>query len=138
MKVFIVFLALVMVFSAALIFTSDIAEYVRLQKRLKVLAEDCAEAAALCIDQKASESSGSLVIDLSRGRRAAEELCRKAADSGGFGRNAQISVKISPYGRLGVRADLVFTGRDLFRLAFLRLETFSRSAAYEWKQQQGQ
>ena len=134
MKVFIVFLALVMVFSAALIFSSDIAEYVRLQKRLKVLAEDCAETAALCIDKEASEASGSLVIDFSRGRRAAEDLCKKAENCGEYSKNAHISVKISPYGRLGVRAELVFTGRDLFRLEFLHLETFSRSAAYEWIQ----
>ncbi len=134
MKVFIVFLALVMVFSAALIFSSDISEYVRLQKRLKVLAEDCAEAAALCVDKEASEASGTLVIDIARGRAAAEELCKKAAGTGAFGKNADISVKISPYGRFGVRAELVFSGRDLFRSVFLRRSSFSRSAAYEWIQ----
>ena len=136
MKVFMVFLALVLVFSAALVFSSDISEYVRLQKRLKVLAEDCAEAAALCVDKKASEASGALVIDLARGRAAAEELCRKTASSGAFGKDARISVKISPYGSCGVRAELVFSGRDLFRPAFLRLDSFSRSAAYEWIPQQ--
>lgn len=135
MKVFMVFMAFVVVFSAALVFSSDAAEYVRLQKKLKVLAEDCAEAAALCVDKEASEAAGVLVIDLARGRTAAESLCKKAVSSGAFGKNAEISVKISPYGSLGVRAELVFSGRDLFRLAFLRLDRFSRSAAYEWIQQ---
>ena len=55
MKVFLVFLALVIVFTGALAFASDSLRFVLLQKRLKVLAEECAEAAALCIDEEESQ-----------------------------------------------------------------------------------
>ena len=133
MKVFIVFLALIVLFSGIFSFRTDMDRYMLLQRRLKVLAEDCAEAAAMCIDTRRSKEEGRMIIDLGKGQLAAEKLIESSAlmDAFAFG-GARLQVLISPEGASGVRADVSWQGPDLFRLSFITKKAASRSAAYEW------
>ena len=119
MKVFLVFLALVIVFTGALAFASDSQRFVLLQKRLKVLAEECAEAAALCIDEEESQKQGRICIDLARGQAAAESFLAQSSYLKTFG-EASLGVRISSFGSSGVRAELIWKNKA------------ARAAAYEW------
>jgi len=132
MKVFLVFLALAVVFSGLLIFSSDMREYMILQSRLKILAEDCAHAAALCIDEAASAASGSVQIDIERGQAAAERLLESSDLLDAFG-SAEVSIRIRFESPGCVRAELNWRGRDMFRLAYIEKKEAARSAAYEWR-----
>ena len=131
MKVFLVFLALLILFSGALVFAEDSRNFMMLQKRLKVLAEECAEAAAMCIDEEESALQGKVCIDMRRGQAAAEELLARSGYLKGFG-SAELSVSVSDYGSTGVRAEVVWRGEDLMRLSFIKKQKAARTAAYEW------
>ena len=131
MKVFLVFLALLILFSGALVFAEDSRNFMMLQKRLKVLAEECAEAAAMYIDEEESALQGKVCIDMRRGQAAAEELLARSGYLKGFG-SAELSVSVSDYGSTGVRAEVVWRGEDLMRLSFIKKQKAARTAAYEW------
>ena len=131
MKVFLVFLALMIVFSGAFVFAEDSLRFVLLQKRLKVLAEECAEAAAMCIDEERSAQDGQVRIDLNRGQAAAQEVLKRTDYLKIFGK-AELRVSISAYGSSGVRAEVVWRGEDLMRLSFIKKQQAARTAAYEW------
>ena len=133
MKILIVLLALVIVFCGSAVFEGDITRYIQLQKTLKTLAEDCAEAAALCIDETASAEAGRPVIDLKRGKAAAEKILENTGVLDKLGANAQVELVISSEGQSGVGVRLIWKGPDIFRLSFIRKNTAERSAAYEWQ-----
>ncbi|MBQ2058169.1 MAG: hypothetical protein II488_00185 [Firmicutes bacterium] len=146
MKVFVVFLALLTVLLSFVAYAADLDAYVKMQARLKYLAEDCAAAAALSLDPEAY-SRGFTVID----RRAAEDvsdlLLMKAMRTPAFGDSVLSSVMVifddekgysgcAEYGLAEGIPSVVFTvtrtGNDLFRLPFAELREFSRTAAYQW------
>ena len=131
MKVFVVFLAIMIIFCGLFIFESDMSRYMRLQKDLKLLAEDCAEAAALCIDEVRSSRTGKPVIDLDKGRKAALRLLDSSALLKPYGGKAEVTV--SPEGDLRVSAEIKWNGPDIFRLSFIEVCSAHRKAAYEWK-----
>ena len=149
MKVFIVFLALMTVFSGMFVFRSDMNRYIMLQKKLKILAEECARAAAMCVDTDRSAALGRTVIDYNRGQAAAEKILESTGlldgysgepeGSGSYGSTVPkgdavcVQVTVSPEGPSGARADVCWKGPDLFRLSFINKKTAEMSAAYEWK-----
>ena len=125
MKVFIVFLALLMVFSMFLVYRQDMIRYMQVQKLLKFLAEDAAEAGALCIDVKDRKIDGIKAVD------AAEEII---AASSLF---PEGSVRITSWNitrdGLGFYLALEYSSEDLFRSVFTDIRTVSRSSEYAWE-----
>lgn len=149
MKVFMVTMALIVVSFGMFVFRTDMDRYILLQNRLKSIAEECAEAAAMCIDTARSAESGYIVIDFSRAQKAAETVLERTGlmlDFASSGRtkpydsgsgpevNVQdlVTVDVSPEGSSGVRAVVSWTGPDIFRLLFINKKAARRSAAYEW------
>ena len=128
---FLVFLALAVVFTGALAFGSDSIRFMTLQKRVKVLAEECAEAAAMCLDAEESRVSGRICIDIEKGRQAAEQLLSRAEYLSAFG-DAELKVSISPFGSSGVLAEVCWTGKDPGVFGPLIKNSAARTAAYEW------
>ncbi len=125
MKVLIVFLSLLLVFSMALSYAEDMHGYMRAQRLLKMLAEDCAEAGALTIDEKSE------MIDAGKALAAAEEILISSAmfPSG--------SVYISSYevtreGK-GFKLCLLYAADDFFRLPFIDISSVSRISEYAWE-----
>lgn len=131
MKVFLVFLALMIVFAGVFAYAEDSLRFMMLQKRLKVLAEECAEAAALCVDEEESAVRGRVCIDIRRGQAAAERLLSGSNYLKIFGK-AQPGVKVSGFGISGVRAEVIWRGEDIMRLSFINKQQAARTAAYEW------
>ena len=134
MKVFIVFLAFAVIFTGALVFGTDMQRYMLLQKRLKTLSEDCAEAAALCIDPEQSQALGQAVIDVQKGSETARMLCEKAASSGGFGKYAAVTVEIEHVTESSVGARVSWHGSDIFRSSFIKKTDVQRYSVYSWDQ----
>ena len=146
MKVFVVFLALMTVMLSFAAYAADLDAYVKMQTRLKYLAEDCAAAAALSVDPE-SYSLGLTVIDRRRAEDVSDLLLEKAMSTPVFGEAMLASEMIifddekgysgcEAYGLVPGVPSVVFTvtreGGDLFRLPFSELRVFSRTAAYQW------
>ena len=132
MDTFLVVLALVMVFVCAFAFTTDMSLSMHLEKKLKVLAEDCAEAAALCIDENASRAQGKVVVDMAAGQKAAEELCRLSDIFKLYPQTTALSVRVEQEPSGAVAAEVRWRGRDLFRLAGIKKTQAAQKAAYAW------
>ena len=135
MKVFIVFTALVLVFTTAFVFVSDMNGYVQLQKHMKALAEECAAGGALQLEEE-PYSDGEIVINITDAQRYAEQIIHTSKISStplSFG-NLSVSVElVSPD---AITAEVTFTANpeyDIFRLPFLSVKTVSRSALYAWE-----
>ena len=132
MDTFLVVLALVLVFVCAFAFTADMNRAMQLEKKLKVLAEDCAEAAALCIDESASVSEGKIIVDLAAGQTAAEILCSLSDICRLFPQTSSLKVRVEQEESGAVAAEVSWEGGDLFRLAGIKKTQASRKAAYAW------
>ncbi len=109
----------------ALSYVQDMHGYMLAQRLLKMLAEDCAEAGALTIDEKSG------MIDEGKALAAAEEILISSAlfPSG--------SVYISSYevtheGR-GFKVCLLYMAGDFFRLPFIDISSVSRISEYAWE-----
>jgi len=141
-----VFLAMLIVCLSFACYSSDMDAYVRLQDRLKLLAEDCAAGAALAVDAEAY-SRGLLVIDETGARRVCELLLEKASGVPMFsGGSLSYELRVfdddkgysgcAGYGFApGLPAAVVtlrFDCGDLFRLQFLELRSAVRTASYQW------
>ena len=124
MKVFIVFLALLTVFSMFLSYTVDLDVYMRDQRLLKILAEDCAEAGALTIDEKSEK------IDKEKADEAALEML---SNSGlfPFGSVSIESSSVTDDGR-GYELCLLLEKEDYFRLPFIDIGSIKRISGYVW------
>lgn len=72
MKTFIVFLAFIIVFVSFSVYADDSNNYVRLQKYLKALAEECAAGGALMADYDASFREWHYVINDADARKYAD------------------------------------------------------------------
>ena len=128
MKTFIVFLALLLVLSAAFVYHSDSRHYMDLQNDLKTLAEECADGGAMCLD-KASLDQGVLCIDPAAAQAFCEFLCGKASPEG----KVTAASDVAPDGR-SLSVTLVWTGDPVFHLPFLNpCSTITRSACYSWE-----
>ena len=149
MKIFIVFLAMMLVLTSFIAFSADMDRYVKLQGHLKALAEECAAGAALFTDES-RYAEGDMVIDY-------DDACAYIgfmSDAGVRGdppfRGGEIrsSVKIfddekgysgiETYGIRKRKPTVVVTlefvsPRDLFRLPFLEEYAVTRTATYQWE-----
>lgn len=149
MKTFIVFLALILVFTSFLCYTSDLDRYVKLQNHLKALAEDCACGSSLFADEN-EYSEGRLVIDESSALRYTDFLTREAVRNMPPLADGHISAKVTIYddakgyegaaaygfksGLPGAVVTLTYSGHDMFRLPFLKVTQVTRTAVYQWEE----
>ena len=122
MKVFVFFFAMLLLLSSFMCFSADMGRYVRLQSELKNLAEDCAAGLALLTDAE-EYSKGNLVID----RSAAESFVSFMLKA-----HPKLSASFESDGRSSLVV-ISYSGPDIFRLPFLKVESFSRSAVYRWE-----
>ena len=148
MKVFIVSLAMLLVFVSFLAFSADMDRYVQMQEHLKALAEDCAAGCALFTDEEAY-SEGVMVIDSADARAYTAFLIGKAQKSMPPLANGAIEASvrifddrkgyegITEYGLVsgipGSAVTLTYTGEDIFRLPFITVTDIRRTAAYQWE-----
>jgi len=147
MKVFIMFLAFMIVFSASLVYRNDMELYMRMQDSLKRLAEDCAAGGSLATDRDLY-ASGRLCIDREDAERISSVLIEKAMEktmfSGGtISQTVKIFDDVKGYdgiegyglsaGRPAVAVSLTYSGPDIFRLSFLKIQTVTRTAVYQWE-----
>jgi ABC-type Fe3+ transport system substrate-binding protein len=140
MKVFIVFIALLMVSMTFITYQGDLNRYVRLQTFMKAVAEEAAAGAALYYDEVAY-SNGSMVINREEGEKYIEYLLTRAEQTldlkEGESLTAEMEVMDDGSGAAeqgvspSVTVTLRLTVADLFRLPFLSREQVVRSAKYE-------
>jgi hypothetical protein len=140
MKVFLVFLAMLIVNTTFVVHQGDLNRYVRLQTFLKALCEEAAAGAALYYDEE-SYSHGFMVINQEEGEKYIDYLIVKAKDSlnldGNENLTADIEIVDEENGVLelgmwpSVTVTLYLNSRDLFRLPFIKREQVIRSARYE-------
>ena len=140
MKVFIVFIALLIVNTTFISFAGDMNRYVRLQTYLKAAAEEAAAGAALYYDEEAY-SNGIMVINREEGEKyiAAQiaQMERNLNLKEGESLRAEVEILDDREGAAdpgvppAVTVTLCLTVTDLFRLPFVCREQVVRSARYE-------
>ena len=125
MKVLIVFCAFLIVFSMALSYIQDMNACVQAQRLLQILAEDCAEAGALTIDDKTGEIK----------KDAAFAAASEILSSSGLFPSGSVSVEYFGVtrGGNGFEISLVYYA-DFFRLPFMDIKEIRRSSEYVWEQ----
>ena len=125
MKLFIVFLSLLTIFSMLIVYTADMNAYIQDQKLLKMLSEDCAEAGALTIDEKSEK------IDRDKACEAASELLHSSLlfpkDSVSIESSA-----VTEEGR-GFEICLSLKKEDWFRLPFIDIFEIRSLSEYVWE-----
>ncbi|GAB1475689.1 hypothetical protein MASR2M70_05210 [Bacillota bacterium] len=140
MKVFIVFLALLIVNTTFISFAGDLNRYVRLQTYLKAAAEEAAAGAALYYDEEAF-GRGIMIINRDEGEKyIADQIARVEASLNlkeGESLRAEVEIEDDMGGSAdpgvtpAVTVTLCLTVTDLFRLPFVCREQVVRSARYE-------
>ncbi|NLP29845.1 MAG: hypothetical protein GX363_01800 [Clostridiales bacterium] len=137
MKVFIVFIGLLILNVTFITYQGDLNRYVQLQNYLKAVAEECASGASLYYDEEAY-SEGLMVINRVEAIKYVEDRVGRAFDSLNLEEKESLSYDIeiiddssgeslSPY----VIVTLRLNTNDLFRLSFLKVNRVVRSAKYE-------
>ncbi len=143
MKVFIIFLGLLIANVTFITYQGDLSRYLRIQEFLKATAEECACGAAQYYDEEAF-SRGVMAVDPVEAEKYAQYITAKAEDillpeTGG---SLEYEMKIlpgstegagagEPAGSPAVVVKLTLTTTDLFRLSFLKAEQVTRAAKYE-------
>ena len=140
MKVFIIFIALLIANITFISYQGDLNRYVRLQTYLKAVAEEAAAGAALYYDE-VSYSHGSMIINKEEGEKYIKHLLIRAGQTldlrEGENLTAEMEVLDDSNGAAdtgaspAVTVTLSLTVTDLFRLPFLTKEQVVRSAKYE-------
>ena len=133
MDTFIVVVALVLVFCCFLAFGGDMQNWMSLQKKLKVLAEDCAEYAALCIDEDRSMASRRIIIDRERAQEAADKLCTLSDIKRLFPGTESLTAELSFPDDSKAEVKVIWRGEGLFRSIRTEIEEAARKAAYGWE-----
>ena len=123
MKVLIVFSAFLMIFSMFMVYTADMNKYISIQKDLKSLAEDCAEAGALTIDENTQ------MIDKKEADKSAEAILSGSV----FGGSVVIERSGLTKDARGYELTLLLTSKDIFRLPFLTITEIRRTSEYAWE-----
>ena len=149
MKIFIVFLAMMLVLTSFIAFSADLDRYMKLQGHVKALAEECAAGASLFTDET-RYAAGDMVIDHDDAIAYVAFLCDASITGdppfrgGVIGYSMEIFDDEKGYtglDRYGLRkhkptvaVSLIYTSpRDLFRLPFLSAYSVSRTATYQWE-----
>ncbi|NLY70932.1 MAG: hypothetical protein GX076_04535 [Clostridiales bacterium] len=137
MKVFIVFIGLLILNLTFITYQGDLHRYVQLQNYLKAVAEECASGASLYYDEEAY-SQGLMVINRGEAIKYVEDRVNRAFNSLNLKGKQSLTYDIeilddskddslSPY----VIVTLRLNTNDLFRLSFLKVDSVVRSAKYE-------
>lgn len=148
MKVFIVFLAMLLLNMTFLIQWRDMDRYELLQKELKTMAEECASGAAL-YDDREVYSLGKLSIDQEAAEAYLSDRLEKYSAASRLGRWGLLEARMEIYDDVkgyggaeaagitgigpAVLVELTYTGRDLFRLPFFCVTALQRKAVYQWE-----
>lgn len=140
MKVFLLFLALLLVFTAFFIYEGDFGNYLRLSGYLKHIAEEASLAATLYFDEQIY-GQGMYVLSEKEGRKAVEYIVDEAEKNLSGAREGTLSYELVlhddekgyPPGESFPSAEVTvtYTCADLFRLPFLRLTEVKRQSKYE-------
>ena len=140
MKVFIVFLCVLLISVGFFVYEGDLSNYLRLEEYLKNLAEEAAVAAAMYYDVQ-SFGQGLYILSETEGLKAVGYLVNEAnnalsrvregfltyrlelfdAEKGFDGRDTHPSAKVT----------VTYTCADLFRLPFQRVTSITRQGKYE-------
>ncbi len=147
MKVFLMFMAFMLLFTGFLVYSSDLSLYMQMQRSLKDLSEDCAAAGSLVIERD-QYGMGLLEVDEDAARQLSAILIGKAREkpmfsSGSIESSMKIYDDVKGYegiedlglsaGRPAVLVTLVYSGPDIFRLRFLKKSRITRSSVYQWE-----
>lgn len=139
MKVFLVFIGLMLVNVTFIAYQGDLHRYLRIQEFLKATAEECACGAAQYYDEEAY-SSGVMKVNEAEAEKYVKYIEAKAGailtkETGGI---LDYQMEITggaagePSGPPAVAVRLTYTAAsDLFRLPFLSAEQVTRAAKYE-------
>ncbi len=140
MKVFILFIALLILNMSFVSYIGDLNRYVQLQAFLKAVAEEAATGSALYYDEGAY-SNGDMIINRAEGEKYIEYLLgqtkQKLKMSAGESLFAEMDILDDSNGAAdmgvspSVTVTLHLTVTDLFRLPFLSRKQVVRSAKYE-------
>ncbi len=140
MKVFLVFLAMLVVNTTFVVHQGDLNRYVRLQTFLKALCEEAAGGAALYYDEEAY-SQGFMVINQEEGEKYIGYLISKAGESLRLNDEDSLTTGIEivdekngplePGMCPSVTVTIYLNSVDLFRLPFIKRDQVIRSARYE-------
>ncbi len=140
MKVFIVFIALLVVSMTFVTYQGDLNRYVQLQTFLKAAAEEAAAGAALYYDEVAY-SHGLMIINRVEGEKYIEDLVNRARHRLDLKPGESLSAEVEVRDDSDAAADrgpapfvtvtLRLRVKDMFRLPFLSREEVVRSAKYE-------
>ncbi len=151
MKVFIVFIGLLVLFASAMSYQSDLGRYIVLQNDLKALAEESAAGAALYFDELAY-AEGELCFNQEEGGQYVDYLViqfmkEKSIDDGklsyeicfqddlaGYSEPAWEGVSGYKAGIPSVTIRFTYVADDFFRLPFLEVRSVTRMACYELPQ----
>jgi hypothetical protein len=154
MKVFIVFLGLLIINVSFLSYQGDMGRYVRCQAFLKAVAEECAAGAALYYDEDAY-SDGKMRFYYEEGRKYIEYIIAESGKESPLPGGSDITYEVefqddylgyengsgSPGGGAAdsegipsVTVELTAETEDLFRLPFLAVTEIKRAAKYELPQ----
>lgn len=156
MKVFIVFLGLLIINLSFLSYQGDMGRYVRCQTFLKAVAEECAAGAALYYDE-AAYSDGQMRFYYEEGRKYIEYIVEESRKEMPLSRNTKITYDVvfqddwlGYEGENGtgttreedgeghhipsVTVELTAETEDMFRLPFLEVMKIKRAAKYELPQ----
>ncbi len=140
MKVFLVFLGLLIINTGFLAYQGDLGRYVRCQIFMKALAEECAAGAALYYDEEAY-SDGELRFYYDESREYIEFLLEESRDRMPLPKGSALYYEaVFEDDLLGyeenpsVTVSLTAQTEDLFRLPFLEVTEIKRAAKYEMPQ----
>lgn len=139
MKIFIVFLGLLVINVSYLSFQGDMERFVREQAFLKVTAEECAAGAALLVEER-EYGLGRVVFQYEEGQRYAENYLTYVKDKSKLEgdlvclltfEDDQTGYENSQNPIPAVTAAVILKTEDIFKLPFITLTEIQRSARYE-------
>jgi len=142
MKVFIVFLCILIIFVGFFVYESDLSNYLRIEGYLKNLSEEAACAAAMYYDE-ARFGQGIYILSETEGRKAVEYIVAEANSALSSVREGILTYELDLFDsekgfdgteqRPAAQVTLTYTCDDLFRLPFLRVTSVERRGRYEIK-----
>jgi hypothetical protein len=137
MKVFIVFLGILLINVSFLSYQGDMGRYTRCQAFLKAVAEECAAGAALYYDEPAY-AEGQLRFYRDEGRKYIEYIIEESQKEmplpTGSGISYEAVFQDEGVEIPSVTVELTAATEDLFRLPFLEIKEIKRAAKYELPQ----
>ena len=140
MKVFIVFLCILLVSVGFLVYEGDYSNYLRLGEYLKDLAEEAAIAAAMYFDAH-NFGQGLYILSETEGEKAVGYMIAEANASLAQVREGILTYELELFDAEkgfdgndtypSAKVTVTYTCEDLFRLPFLRVTSVSRQGKYE-------